>query len=307
MLVQSDEFLHAAKSAADWEERFHFNFADKKTKTFFYADLQLKKPDKCSDEWGLFTPGIKSDGEGESSVEIKEGGKVLNGKSVKFKPGKDSHNLSFKGSDCSGEFTITPLFSPYDFPLSPGRPKDEKREELETLLWKRYSQRCRFSGVIKPKNGSAKKIEASGQRVHSWGNMLWKQLSSSSSCHIQFKDMSINLSSLDFGGTIVSNGFISRRSGNIPIVDIELEHLELNGPHLSLSEVSFLDSQDDKDLIVSRTLNQIEKTEVKLAGVTFLKLRSFSEFSIIGANKKGVGFEEHLVLPSVLPRLLASK
>jgi hypothetical protein len=307
MLVQSDEFLHAAKSAADWEERFHFNLADKKTKTFFYADLSLKKSGSCSDEWGLFIPGTKARSEGESAIEIKEGAKAVGGKSVKYKTGKDEWTLSFKGSDCAGELTITPLFSPYDFPLSPGRPKDEKREELESLLWKRYSQRCRFSGVINPKNGPSKKIEAAGQRVHTWGNMLWKQLSVSSFCHIQFKDVSINLSSIDFGGTIVSNGFISRRSGNIPVIDIELEHLEMSGSSLALSEISFIDSQDDKDLIVSRALNPIEKSEIKLAGTTFIRVRSFSEFSIIGANKKGVGFEEHLILPSALPKLLASR
>jgi hypothetical protein len=308
MIPQSDELLHSISSPSDWEERFHFNFADKKTKTFCSADLIISKPGHCMLDWAFFGGGIGTTYSDTVTFPAKDGTKIIGGKGLKYKISKDTMDLSFHNPVCSGDFTVQPFFSPFDYPVAPGRPTDQKREDLEVHLWKRYSQRCRFSGSISPKKGSKKKIEALGQRVHSWGDMLWKQLSVSSSYQIQFKEMSINLSCLNFGGTLVSNGFISRKSGNIPVVDIELEHFDfLKDGKLISSEISYLDSQDDKDLIVTHALFPLERSDYKIGKQKFIRIRSFSEFSIIGANKKGVGFEEHFVLPEVLPSYTANR
>ena len=66
---------------------------------------------------------------------------------------------------------------------------------------------------------------------------------------------------------------------------------------LHSSEMSYLDSQDDKDLIVSTVLYHEAPREVKEGKKRFMLFRNFSEFVVIGANKKGLGFEEHYVVP----------
>ena len=52
---------------------------------------------------------------------------------------------------------------------------------------------------------------------HLWGIIPWKDLTAYSRYYVLFKDMTISLVYLNLDGTIVSNGFLSRRTGNIPI------------------------------------------------------------------------------------------
>ena len=310
MVVQCDEFLHAGGTASDWEERFRLNFSDKKTKVFGVIDAIVRpSAGECTFEWYLCIDGTAYSSVETSSCSCKEGGKALTSKSVKLKIlGKEGSEFVLKNNQLEAVLSIHNLFSAYDFPLAPGRPSEPKREELEGMLWKRYEQRCKVSGDVIFKDGKKKKIEAYGEREHLWGNMLWKNLHVSSRYYMQFKDLSIGLSFINFDGIIVSNGFFSRKSGNIPVVGIELEHLEIDrAGKLKLSESSYLDSQDDRDLIVTNSLHQCPVVEFRAGKKKYLRFRNFCEFTIIGANKKGVGFEEHVILPELVKRYASDK
>ena len=310
MIVQSDELLHTPGPSSDWEEHFRVNFADKKAKIYGSFDVSVRPHSKeCDCTWIFFVDGVPYSIQETAPFESKEGVKIVGGKSLKFKiSAKNSFEAVFKGAHLEAKMTITPLFHAYDFPFAPGRDADLKREEAEAQLWKRYDQRCRVAGEIVIKNGPKKKFDSFGEREHIWGNMLWKNLSVSSRFFIQFKEMSVSLSCLNFGGAIVSNGFFSRKSGNIPVIGIELEHLDMDKTKkLKSSELSYLDSQDDRDLIVSHALFAPEKEEVKFGKRKFIRCRSFSEFSIIGANKKGIGYEEHLIVPEMIPLLTGDR
>jgi hypothetical protein len=310
MIVQYDEFLHANGSSSDWEERFRLTFADKKSKVYGVADITiLAHAGEYRCEWNLIIDGQSYHSIDNHPYESKEGAKSVGGKILKYKvAGKEDFEIQLKSSQLEGVIAVHAYNSTYDFPCAPGRPTDSKREEFESQLWKRYEQRCRFSGEVSIRDGKTKKIEAYGEREHMWGSMLWKNLHVSSRCYIQFKDMSISLSYLDLEGSVVSNGFISRKSGNIPVIGIEFEHIELDrSGKLRSSETSYLDSQDDRDLIVTNALHMCDVVDIRAGKKKFIRFRSFSEFTIIGANKKGVGFEEHLILPDLVKSYISEK
>jgi hypothetical protein len=310
MIEQSDELLHIPGLSSDWEEHFRVNFIDKKARTYGAFDISIRPHSReCDCSWLFFIDGVPYSIQETCAFESKEGGRTAGGKSLKFKITiKNTFEATLKGSHLEAKLTITPLFHAYDFPFAPGRSADQKREEFESQLWKRYDQRCRVSGEVVIKNGPRKKFDSFGEREHIWGNMLWKNLSVSSRFFIQFKEMSVSLSCLNFGGALVSNGFFSRRSGNIPVIGIELEHLDFDKTKkFKSSEISYLDSQDDRDLIVSNALFAPEREEIKAGKRKFIRSRSFSEFSIIGANKKGIGYEEHLIIPEMIPLLTGER
>lgn len=310
MIDQINELSHHSDSSSEWEERYRFNFADKKTKVFGSAEIILKPHSKeCTCDMFLFIDGTEFTASEKYSYEPKESQKTIGSKLVKYKVvDKNLFELTVKNSQIEGSFTISALQHEFDFPWAPGRSTDLVREGYENSLWKRYEQRCRFSGHVSVKNGKSRKIEAYGEREHVWGQMLWKNLVVHSRYHMQFKDMSIAFSYQMFDSTAVANGFISRRSGNIPVISMDLEHLEAGKTgSLVSSEISYIDSQDDRDLIVATTIKSIPHDEVRAGKKKFLRFKSFSEFSIIGANKKGVGYEEHLVVPEKLPFYTSDK
>jgi hypothetical protein len=232
-----------------------------------------------------------------SEAANKPGAKLVSGKGLKYKVLTDGgFEFTAKCGPAEADIVVAPHFPAFDFPYSPGKAPDPKREEYEASLFRHYEQRCRATGRIAVKNGPQKNIDCAGQRMHLWGPLPWNAVTSFSRFHVIFKDMTISLMYLDIEGTVVSNGFISRKSGNIPIVNTDLEHLEISRDGgLRSSEMSYLDSQDDKDLVVSTVLFSEPANEVKQGKKKFKVFRGFSEFSVIGANKKGIGFEEHYV------------
>jgi hypothetical protein len=299
MIAQNDEFLHDAGSRTDWEERYSMLFADKKAKSYGFADLSLGAKGQTLSDWVFVLNGQVYSSSELSETAVKPGAKLVSGKGIKYKiPGDGRFEFNAKNSAIDASIVLAPHFPPFDFPFSPGKAPDSKREEYEAALFKHYEQRCRATGTILVKNGAAKHVDCAAQRMHLWGPVAWKDITAFSRFHVLFKDMTISLVYMNFEGTVVSNGFLSRKSGNIPIVDTDLEHLEVGKDKvLRSSEMSYLDSQDDKDLVVSTVLHSFPSREVKQGRKKFMLLRGFSEFVVIGANKKGVGFEEHYVVP----------
>ena len=299
MIAQNDEFLHNAGSRPDWEERYSMLFADKKSKSYGFADLSLGPKGQTLSGWFFVLNGQVYSSSESSETVLKPGAKLVSGKGLKYKiPGDGGFEFAAKNSAIDASIVLTPHFPAFDFPFSPGKAPDAKREEYEASLFKHYEQRCRATGSISVKNGAAKNIDCAAQRMHLWGPVQWKEVTAFSRFHVLFKDMTISLEYINFEGTVVSNGFLSRKSGNIPIVETDLEHLEVGKDKvLRSSELSYLDSQDDKDLVVSTVLYREPSREVKQGRKKFMLFRGFSEFVVIGANKKGIGFEEHYVMP----------
>ena len=298
MIAQNDEFLHDAGSTPDGEERLSMLFADKKAKTYGFAELALGSKDRTLSDFFFVVNGQVYSSSETAESEHKAGAKLVAGKGLKYKILPEGFSFAAKAAPVDAEFLLSPHFPAFDFPFSPGKAPDPKREAYEAALFRHYEQRCRVTGSISIKNGPSKTIDCAAQRRHLWGTIPWKNVTAFSRFHVLFKDMTVSLVYMNLEGTVVSNGFLSRKSGNIPIVGTDLEHLELGKDKmLRSSEMSYLDSQDDKDLVVSTVLFREPSSEVKQGKKKFLLFRAFSEFVVIGANKKGVGFEEHYVVP----------
>ncbi len=128
-----------------------------------------------------------------------------------------------------------------------------------------------------------------------WGRINYKDMNCNSRITVQFRDMSMNLTYIENDAVPEYNGFISKRSGNIPIIDVECESLTLNKNMngMSSTEFSYKDAQDDVDLMVGKSLFSVPVSIEGNRKKKYYRFRNFSEFTIIGSNKKGYGVEEH--------------
>lgn len=309
MISKNDEFLHDYTKSPDWEESFRINFADKKNKLFGCVDISYyfsKK--KIVYGWVVYSENTEYTYINEEEFDGKRNDKQFNFKGLKYhiKSPVDKCELKMKNSAVDVSLVLSGIFPVYNYPAAAHADYDEKREFYETNLWKRYEQRCKVQGSITyktgEKKGKTKKVECFGQREHLWGARMWKQLTAFSCYSIQFKEMAISLSYLNFNGVLVPNGFISMKSGNIPISEVEMEHIDLD-PKSKLpktTEISYLDSQDDRDLIVANQIYSIEMPDKIFSKRKFRHFRNFSEFTIIGASKKGVGMEDHYIFQNSL-------
>jgi hypothetical protein len=309
MINRNDELLHEAKASTEWEESYTLHFCDRKASLYGYVELgYCPKKKEVRSLWSLHSAAEHFDCEKVQEAEVKPGASAIKTSTVKYEyevKGGTPH-LVVKNPDLDCELTLGGGFHAYDFPLAAAVNIDPRQEHFESVMWKRYAQRVRVAGKIHFKKGARKgqsvNIDCCGFRDHLWGDRLWKDVAAVSRCSMQFREMGLYLTCADFGGVGVSNGYICRKSGNIPIPKIELEYIEIREKNTKFrsSEMSFRDSQDDHDLIVSTVLQPMEVAEIKHGRRRFLRIRAFSVFSIIGAGKKGTGFEEHIILADSL-------
>ena len=170
-----------------------------------------------------------------------------------------------------------------------------------TRLWNSYGQRCRISGDLQFKKGSQKgsrkKIDCIGFREHAWGDIYIPGISCRSRITAHFRDMTIDMTYLELDNNAYSHGFISKRTGNIGIINVEMELVSfLKGQRVPYStEFSYKDTQDDIDLLVSRAIYSEQLPVDSKVKKKYIRFRNFSDFTIIGTNKKGTGIEEHLI------------
>jgi hypothetical protein len=259
MITNSDELLHEHKKSVDWQESYVFNFIDKKNKLFCFADIDyFSRKSNIQMRWFCFYNNKEYRFNENVDKTSGHSGDKFKSRGLKytFNPGEEDFKLLFKNSVMDINLDVNPIHHTYDYPIAVDMEVDKVREKYEQILWKRFEQRCRFKGTLKPKSGENKgkilDINCSGQRERKWGKRLWGELIAYSTYYMQFRDMAFSLAYHDFGDAIISSGYISKKSGNIPVYETELEHIEVKpGRNFAEgSEISYKDSQDDKDLIV---------------------------------------------------------
>ncbi len=302
MIHKNDEFVHEFKNKKDWIESFHINFVSKKNKVFGFADIEIlfsKKQIKTS--WLIIFNNKKY----ENSNLIKFNGK-LNSKKIgnnKFEytiiSPLEKFKLVFKDEQIAANINISGIFPAYDFPDNIIDNEINGEEILSHKTINRYQQRCKIFGNILVKAGADKgkkvNFDCFGQREHIWGISQLNNISIQSSVNVQFRDMAMILTYIEKNTIPESNGFISKKSGNNPIINVECESLTTNKSkdNLIMSEFSYKDAQDDVDLVVAKSLFSIPMPLPKTRKKKFFRFRNFSEFTVIGTNKKGYGVEDH--------------
>lgn len=305
MISLKDELIHEFKKVPDWTESYTFNFIDKKNKIFGFVDISyLPKKNKLLQSYFLFIQGEEYIFSEETPAPEKFSGRTISHKELKYSldsKNNEMFNIQLKNSNFDISLQVSAFHHIYDYPFAVETEVDEIREKYEALLWNRFEQRCKYNGEMKfktgPKKGQTLTTSCFGQRDRQWGARRWADLNAYSLYYIQFRDYAFSLTFYDFGETILSNGFISKKSGNIPIYETELEHIDINpkDKFADVSEIFYKDSQGDKDLIVSKRIHSFSRPDMKYGSCVFKRFLNVSDFIIIGAQKKGTGFERHFI------------
>lgn len=303
MLFKNDEYLHEYKKDPDYLESFNINIVDKKNRIFGFADVEYafnrKQVEFTSyflihDEIHKYNNTVKFNGSLDEKL-ISDRKLVYN-----IHSSQNLFQLNLKARTIEAGLKISGLLPVYVFPDTvPIGDEENPTEEIQ--LWNRYIQRCRVKGNISLKSGKTKgrkvRVDCFGQREHQWGMRLRNRIISHSNIAIQFRDMLMNLSYIEFDNYSVANGIISRKSGNIPVQNVECELISYDKKknELNSSEFSFTDAHDEVDLVVSKKIHSVPMPVSRNKGGRFIRFRSFSDFTVVGTNKKGVGMEEHYI------------
>ncbi len=304
MISPKDEYLHEYKKSSDWTETFSINLLDKKNRLFGFADVNYYFQSRQAEFiWALFYNDNIYSHTSQAGFDGAPGHKIHSDKGFKYKvlSPLEKFELSLKSQSIAAGFSISGAYPIYMFPASLSFDNGTGEDRSEIKFWDRYEQRCRVSGALTftsgAKKGSVKKIDCIGHRKHSWGERYPEKMSMYSWITIQFRDMAMNLTYLELGGIAYSNGFISKRTGNIPITSVELEMLSFSRENSSLlsTEFSYKDAQDDRDLIVSKRIHHFDMPLPRNKKNRFVRFRAFSDFTVIGTNKRGIGMEEHYI------------
>ncbi len=316
MIHKNDEFLHEYKNKKDWIESFHINFLSKKSKVFGSADIDILFVKKqISLRWLLIVNNKKY----EKTNLIKFTGK-LNFKKIgnsKFEyvilSPLEKFKFAIRDEQITADISITGICPIFDFPDNIIDNEIDEQQIVSNKKWNKYQQRCRISGNIAVKGGEdkGKKVifDCFGQREHIWGIHQLADIGIQSTLNIQFRDMAMILTYAENNTIPESNGFISKRSGNIPIINVECESLSINKnkDNLASTEFSYKDAQDDVDLVVAKSLYSIPMSMPGSKRKKFYCFRNFSEFTIIGTNKKGYGVEDHYLSAEMLKLLQSTE
>lgn len=303
MIDEHDEYLHDV-GHREWLESFSFNFIDRKSTIFGCADINYTHQNKSvAYTWFLSVRGNACLYENAAQLNDISKVKSINARGLRYrivKPLKE-FEIRLMGDSVSGDFCFSGVYPIYVYP--PGHFDGWNNPLPRSIqLGDRYGQICSVTGNIRLRQSRENEVREAvtcfGEREHSYGRIL-KDVACKSDLTIYFRDMSIKLSYLEIDGVTVTGGFISRRSGNIPVTAVELELFSYSHERgefrFASSEFSYRDAQDDVDLVVSERIHQVEMPLPKNLRGKFVKFRSFSNFTIIGTNKRGIGMENHFI------------
>ena len=300
MIKEEDEYLHEYKKNKDWLESLNINFADKKNNTFGSIDINyFYSKQKTEFNCALIVDDRIYKHRAVTDI-IQYKGKKIGNQAFEYKINKPMENfeLKFSNDSMQAKLKIVGLCPVHLFPTTIGDNSDQSIILPDITLWKQYEQRCRITGDIAIKNGEdkglVKKIECFGQREHSWGRRLTDKINCQSRLSIQFRDMAMIVNYFEIDGHTISSGVITRIRGNVPIQSSNMESISISKDKKNpmSTEFSYRDAQNDVDLIVSKTIHTIPIQLSKNLRDTHKKFKNFSEFTIIGINKKGIGVED---------------
>lgn len=303
MFFMKDEYLHEFQKSADWIESFNVNIIDKKNRIFGFTDIDyLFSKKRVEFNWLFVVNDEIYKYNNFIPIQGKPGEKFITDKKCEYKinPSGNTLNLILKERNFLAEVSLTGMFPVYVFP-DVLTADEEKENPVEIKLWERYIQRCRLNGNITVKKGTKNqkklKVECFAERQHQWGMRLRDRITQHSRIAVQFRDMLMSLSYIEVDGMPAAHGIISRKSGNIPIQNVECEMIspEKEKDEIGSSEFSFTDVHDEVDLVVSKKIHSLKLPVPRNKSRSYVCFRNFSDFTIVGTNKKGVGMEDHYI------------
>jgi hypothetical protein len=309
MIHKIDEFVHEYQKSKDWVESFNINFISKKNKVFGGIDIDYQfNENRIEINWVIICNNKKYEGVNSIGFDGKPGSKKIKNSKFEYSINTplEKFSLVLKNDLITADIKIAGIFPIYDYPENIIDDEISGQRIISNKTWNRYEQRCKISGNITVKSGENKgakvNFDCFGQREHIWGIVPSNNINIRSRVTVQFRDMAMILVYLEKNTIPESNGFLTKKSGNIPIINVECESLTMNDDNTQLisTEFSYMDAQDDVDLLVARSLYSVPLLVPSSKKKNFYRFRNFSEFTVIGTNKKGYGVEEHFYSKEML-------
>ncbi len=304
MIGKHDEYLHEPEKKTNHVESYRITFSSKKDKLYGVSEFTwLSKKNVMEIDWSIILNENRFDYENLLQLNGKPPQKVFSDNKFKYKIVKplDKFELKLQNTDISADLVVKGMYPHYGFVPEKFDFSESSDQLQNTRLRNSYGQRCRISGDLQIKKGSqkgiSKKIDCIGFREHVWGDVDTSLISCSSRITAHFRDMTIDMTYLELDNSVYSHGFISKRTGNIGIISADMELVSFQKGHRVpfSTEFSYKDAQDDIDLLVSRAIHSEQLPVENKMKKKYIKFRNFSDFIIIGTNKKGTGVEEHLI------------
>ncbi|MCX8123423.1 MAG: hypothetical protein N3F66_04580 [Spirochaetes bacterium] len=293
MINTREELLHES-SLPDFVESYRISVISKRDKFYGFSNITWIPQ---IHEIGIYSFFNYSDFATTSNQIIKDSApkKSFGTQRCKYtiiQPLKES-KLLYKDSNLMAHISLFDFFPYYESIHS----RELSKESFEHMT-SSYFTRCKAKVSLEftTKSRTTKKtFDCIGFKEHTWGLYPYNFITCDSRVVVHFRDQTIAFRYIEYNGMSYSYGCISRKNGNLALVLIELEFLSIKNSLLESSEFTYKDAQDDIDLIVSKPI-KIQTIDVpKKVKKSHIHVISFSDFTVIGTNKKGYGIEEHYI------------
>jgi len=301
MVNTKDDFLHDIR-LPDFVESYRISTISKRDKWYSFSIFSWD-PSMCSISIHSLYNFLDYSVTNHQIIKDANPKKTIGTQRSKYsilQPLKES-KLIYKDSSISNIINIYDHY-PYNEALYA---KPLSLSNIEDMI-RSYFTRCRAKVSIELNTASKvikKNIDCIGFREHSWGLYPYPHINCDSRVIVHIRDQTIAFRYIEYAGINHSYGCILHKSGNLALVLIELEFLSIKNGILESSEFTYKDAQDDIDLIVSKPIKTHTLEVAKNCKKTHIHVVSFSDFTIIGTNKKGYGIEEHFIAKQRLQQI----
>ncbi|HEY2774782.1 MAG TPA: hypothetical protein VGK20_12115 [Candidatus Binatia bacterium] len=302
-LEAADEGFHAWPTECDttWKENWYWNLAD-----------------RSAGVWGFFhTSFVRTEGKAVFAVCLMAGGRIRyhrneiaigdQGASPALAPVLDDatlrveivapheqHRVRVRTADYSLDLDYRARFAPFSYS---GRRIAANRQAIEHLRLKRYEQGMTVRGTCTlHDDGREVAIDCLGHRDHSWGRRDEGRIDGWNWAAVQLPSSTINLTRSFSGDVFNVNGFVSTAAGNVGVVEVDFETLEMesDGRTPLATRYTFRDENGAVRHLRSRRFSDLfEPVRSLRAAQKTVIFENFADYELEETGEKGWGIDEY--------------
>ena len=242
-LIETDELLHKPTSELKWRESYYFNWVDIENEVSGFSTIGIVPNEKRREF--VFLLFLKE----RNEVYYKE--PPLHHYEEDINTMLSNKNLSYR---------LVEPFKTWEIIYNSRKLKFNIQFETRfttcsfgkdsSASWQQHFEASgTVKGILKMNDGTIININGHGQRDKSWGFRDWHQFDKWYAGHFQFKDWSCGFRKDYIGDNFDLSGSISKKSGNIPISELDIKTINDNDQfHSPLKTEYFITGSDGETL-----------------------------------------------------------
>jgi hypothetical protein len=296
MLEPIDEGFHEWPADCDttWKENWYWNLADRRAGVWGFCHASFVRTDGNA----TFSACFMVDGRVRfhrntiaiPSAPILDDGTVR----VEIVRPHEHHHIVVDTPEYRLDVDARARFAPFSYS---GRKLEANRQAIPHLRLKRYEQGMRVTGRCMIKDsGRELAIDCLGHRDHSWGRREESRIDGWNWAAVQLEHKTINLTRSFSGDAYNVNGFVSDASGNVGVVEVDFETLELeaDGRTPITTRYTFRDENGHQWHLRSRRFSDLFEPlrELRAAQKTII-YENFAEYVLEETGETGWGIDEY--------------